>query len=49
MHSQENAADITANLMAPLIINTRCQQALQYIMPTSPYPHDHPIFQDNRT
>jgi len=35
---------ITANLMAPLLINTGRLEGYQMIIPDSPYSHRHPIF-----
>lgn len=37
---------ITANLLGPLIINVRKQEAHQLVMHNSPYSHKHPIFGD---
>jgi flagellar assembly factor FliW len=35
---------ITANLLGPLIINTRNNEAAQLVLHNSPYSHKHPIF-----
>ncbi|MBW1960456.1 MAG: flagellar assembly protein FliW [Deltaproteobacteria bacterium] len=35
---------ITANLMAPLIINTKRLEAMQKVFNGSPYSHQYPIF-----
>jgi len=35
---------ITANLLGPLIINTRTNEAVQLVLHNSPYSHKHPIF-----
>ncbi|MBW1995832.1 MAG: flagellar assembly protein FliW [Deltaproteobacteria bacterium] len=37
---------MTANLMAPLIINTRRFEALQKVFNDSPYSHQYPIFSE---
>jgi flagellar assembly factor FliW len=38
---------ITANLMAPLILNIKKLEALQKVFHDSPYSHKYPIFSDN--
>lgn len=35
---------ITANLMGPILINTKRYEAVQMVLPNSPYSHKHPIF-----
>jgi flagellar assembly factor FliW len=35
---------ITANLMGPLLINTRRREAVQLVLHNSPYSHQHRIF-----
>ncbi|MFH0730476.1 MAG: flagellar assembly protein FliW [Pseudomonadota bacterium] len=37
---------ITANLLGPLIINTRNGEAVQLVLHNSPYSHKHLIFQE---
>ena len=37
---------MTANLMAPLVINTRRFEAIQHILQDGAYSHKHPIFQE---
>ena len=39
---------ITANLMAPLIINTQQFEAHQKVFHESPYSHQHPIFNEGQ-
>lgn len=44
-----NASDggrekITANLIGPLVVNSRKREAIQMIISDSPYSHKHPIF-----
>jgi len=36
---------MTANLIGPLVINTGRREALQIVIPNSPYSHRHPVFQ----
>ncbi|RJQ51087.1 MAG: flagellar assembly protein FliW [Desulfobacteraceae bacterium] len=42
--SQRSPERITANLMAPLIINTKRLEGFQMIVQDSPYSHKHPVF-----
>jgi len=37
--------NITANLMAPVIINTKKFEALQKVFHDSPFSHKHPVFE----
>ena len=39
---------ITANLLGPLLINTRKSEAVQLVLHNSPYSHKHPIFDEKR-
>ena len=44
--SADNTPDkMTANLMAPLLVNMKRFEAFQLIIPDSPYSHKHPIFE----
>ncbi len=38
---------VTANLIGPLVINTRKREAVQIIIHDSPYSHQHPILREN--
>jgi flagellar assembly factor FliW len=40
---------MTANLMAPLVVNTDRFEALQVIMPDSGYSHRHPLFSNEKS
>lgn len=40
----ENPADMTANLLAPVIVNWRDRLAVQYVLEKSPYTTRHRIF-----
>jgi flagellar assembly factor FliW len=42
--SHKDPEKITANLMAPLLVNTAQQEAFQMIIPDSAYSHRYPIF-----
>jgi flagellar assembly factor FliW len=44
--SSGDPAKMTANLMAPLIINTKRFEAIQHIVQDSEYSHKYPIFQE---
>lgn len=46
---QGNPAGITANLVAPLVINTRLKKGKQVILTGSPYTTKHLIFPDQKT
>ncbi len=35
---------MTANLLGPLLINTKRREAVQKVFPNSPYSHKHPLF-----
>ena len=37
---------MTANLMAPLIINNKIKEGLQFILPNSSYSHKHKLLKD---
>jgi len=34
---------MTANLIGPILINNKTRQAVQIVMPDSPYTHNHPL------
>jgi len=42
--SHKDPEKITANLIAPLLVNTGQREAFQTIIPDSPYSHKHPLF-----
>lgn len=41
-------ADMTANLMAPIVINARTKQARQVVLENSPYTTKHRLFQNKK-
>ena len=40
-----NPEKMTANFMAPLVINNKLKEGLQFILPNSPYSHQHQLLQ----
>ncbi|MCD4734678.1 MAG: flagellar assembly protein FliW [Bacteroidales bacterium] len=40
-----NPEKMTANFMAPLVINNKIKEGLQLILPNSPYSHQHQLLQ----
>ncbi|WP_341279876.1 flagellar assembly protein FliW [Paenibacillus sp. FSL H8-0537] len=43
----EELSSATINLLAPIIMNTTKQMAVQYILPNSPYSIQHQLFSDD--
>jgi flagellar assembly factor FliW len=42
--SSDVPEEITANLLGPLVINTKKCEAVQMVIQNSPYSHKHPVF-----
>jgi len=48
VNASEGAPEkITANLIGPLVINTRKKEAVQMVITGSPYSHKQPVFQSS--
>lgn len=45
IHQGDKGKRVTANLMGPIIINNRTKEAVQMVMPDSPYSHQYDVME----
>ncbi|MBF0101632.1 MAG: flagellar assembly protein FliW [Desulfobacterales bacterium] len=47
--SNSRPKDITVNLLGPIVINTKRNQAIQWVIHNKPYSHKYPLFFPKKT